>query len=408
MTPLILVANAGSSSLKFALFKRNEADQPVAEAAGEVEGIGTQPRFTVKNAAGQTLVDRAHDPDEVLHHGGAIAVIRSWVHERDRGATLLAVGHRVVHGGQHFSEPVLVDTKVLTKLEALVPLAPLHQPQCLAVIRAVQDAMPTLPQIACFDTAFHRTQPAVAQAFALPRRLTDEGVRRYGFHGLSYEYIASALPTLGPGLADARVIVAHLGSGASMCALRGGRSVATTMSFTPLDGLVMGTRCGNLDPGVLLYLMDRHGLDARALEKLLYHESGLLGVSGISSDMRTLLASDDPSAKEAIELFVYRIGRELGSLAAALGGLDAIVFTGGIGERSAVVRAQICSQAVWLGLEVDAAGNERHGPCLSTPASKVTAWVLPTNENLMIARHTLKQVMFSSGGGGLPASQVPH
>jgi acetate kinase len=313
-----------------------------------------------------------------------------------------------VHGGQHFSEPVLVDTKVLTKLEALVPLAPLHQPQCLAVIRAVQDAMPTLPQIACFDTAFHRTQPAVAQAFALPRRLTDEGVRRYGFHGLSYEYIASALPTLGPGLADARVIVAHLGSGASMCALRGGRSVATTMSFTPLDGLVMGTRCGNLDPGVLLYLMDRHGLDARALEKLLYHESGLLGVSGISSDMRTLLASDDPSAKEAIELFVYRIGRELGSLAAALGGLDAIVFTGGIGERSAVVRAQICSQAVWLGLEVDAAGNERHGPCLSTPASKVTAWVLPTNENLMIARHTLKQVMFSSGGGGLPASQVPH
>jgi acetate kinase len=408
MTPLILVANAGSSSLKFALFKRNEADQPVAEAAGEVEGIGTQPRFTVKNAAGQTLVDRTHDVDEVLHHGGAIAVIRSWVHERDRGATLLAVGHRVVHGGQHFSEPVLVDTKVLTKLEALVPLAPLHQPQCLAVIRAVQDAMPTLPQIACFDTAFHRTQPAVAQAFALPRRLTDEGVRRYGFHGLSYEYIASALPTLGPGLADARVIVAHLGSGASMCALRGGRSVATTMSFTPLDGLVMGTRCGNLDPGVLLYLMDRHGLDARALEKLLYHESGLLGVSGISSDMRTLLASDDPSAKEAIELFVYRIGRELGSLAAALGGLDAIVFTGGIGERSAVVRAQICSQAVWLGLEVDAAGNERHGPCLSTPASKVTAWVLPTNENLMIARHTLKQVMFSSGGGGLPASQVPH
>jgi acetate kinase len=331
MTPLLLVVNAGSSSLKFALFGKDKADQPVADVTGQVEGIGTQPRFTVENAAGQTLVDRAHDADEVLHHGGAMGVIHSWLHEHDRDATLLAVGHRVVHGGQHFSEPVLVDTKVLTELEALVPLAPLHQPQCLAVIRAVQDAMPTLPQIACFDTAFHRTQPAIAQAFAVPRRLTDEGVRRYGFHGLSYEYIASELPALEPELGGARVIVAHLGNGASMCALRGGRSVATTMSFTPLDGLVMGTRCGNLDPGVLLYLMDRHSLDARALEKLLYHECGLLGVSGISSDMRTLLASDDPSAKEAIELFVYRIGRELGSLAAALGGLDALVFTGGIG-----------------------------------------------------------------------------
>jgi acetate kinase len=338
MTPLLLVANAGSSSLKFALFKKDKADQPVADATGQLEGIGTQPRLTVENAAGQTLVIRAHDADEVLHHGGAIGVIRSWLHEHDRDATLLAVGHRVLHGGQHFSEPVLVDTKVLTELEALVPLAPLHQPQCLAVIRAVRDAMPTLPQIACFDTAFHRTQPDVAQAFAVPRRLTDEGVRRYGFHGLSYEYIASELPALEPELGGARVIVAHLGNGASMCALRGGRSVATTMSFTALDGLVMGTRCGNLDPGVLLYLMDPHGLDARALEQLLYHECGLLGVSGISSDMRTLLASDDPSAKEAIELFVYRIGRELGSLAAALGGLDALVFTGGIGERSANIR----------------------------------------------------------------------
>jgi len=408
MTPLLLVANAGSSSLKFTLFKKNKADQPVADATGQVEGIGTQPRFTVKNVDGQTLVDRAHDADEILHHGGAIAVIRSWLREHDRDATLLAVGHRVVHGGQHFSEPVLVDAKVLTELEALVPLAPLHQPQCLAVIRAVRDAMPTLPQIACFDTAFHRTQPAIAQAFAVPRRLTDEGVRRYGFHGLSYEYIASELPALEPELGGARVIVAHLGNGASMCALRGGRSVATTMSFTPLDGLVMGTRCGNLDPGVLLYLMDRHGLDARALEKLLYRECGLLGVSGISSDMRTLLASDDPSAKEAIELFVYRIGRELGSLAAALGGLDALVFTGGIGERSAKIRAQICRQAAWLGLELDAAGNEHHGPRLSTPASKVTAWVLPTNENLIIARHTLKQVMLSAGGGRATGVPNPH
>ena len=397
MTPLILVANAGSSSLKFALFKKNEADQPVAEAAGQVEGIGTRPRFTVNNAAGQTLVDRAHDVDEVLHHGGAIAVIRSWLHEHYQGAKLLAVGHRVVHGGQHFSEPILVNAKVLTELEALVPLAQLHLPQCIALIRAVQDVMPTLPQIACFDTAFHVTQPAIAQAFALPRHLTAEGIRRYGFHGLSYEYIASALPALRPELSRARVIVAHLGSGASMCALRDGRSVATTMSFTPLDGLVMGTRCGNLDPGVLLYLMDRHGMNPRALEKLLYHESGLLGVSGISSDMRTLLASDDPSAKEAVELFVYRIGRELGSLTAALGGLDALVFTGGIGERSAVIRAQICRRAAWLGLELDAAANERHGPCLSTPASKVTVWMLPTNEDLIIARHVLDWVRRSPG-----------
>lgn len=397
MAPLILVANAGSSSLKFALFKKNEADQPVAEAAGQVEGIGTRPRFTVNNAAGQTLVDRAHDVDEVLHHGGAIAVIRSWLHEHYQGAKLLAVGHRVVHGGQHFSEPILVNAKVLTELEALVPLAPLHLPQCIALIRAVQDVMPTLPQIACFDTAFHVTQPAIAQAFALPRHLTAEGIRRYGFHGLSYEYIASALPALRPELSSARVIVAHLGSGASMCALRDGRSVATTMSFTPLDGLVMGTRCGNLDPGVLLYLMDRHGMNPRALEKLLYHESGLLGVSGISSDMRTLLASDDPSAKQAVELFVYRIGRELGSLTAALGGLDALVFTGGIGERSAVIRAQICRRAAWLGLELDAAANERHGPCLSTPASKVTVWMLPTNEDLIIARHVLDWVRRSPG-----------
>jgi len=397
MTPLILVANAGSSSLKFALFKKNEADQPVAEAAGQVEGIGTRPRFTVNNAAGQTLVDRAHDVDEVFHHGGAIAVIRSWLHEHYQGAKLLAVGHRVVHGGQHFSEPILVNAKVLTELEALVPLAPLHLPQCIALIRAVQDVMPTLPQIACFDTAFHVTQPAIAQAFALPRHLTAEGIRRYGFHGLSYEYIASALPALSPELSSARVIVAHLGSGASMCALRDGRSVATTMSFTPLDGLVMGTRCGNLDPGVLLYLMDRHGMNPRALEKLLYHESGLLGVSGISSDMRTLLASDDPSAKQAVELFVYRIGRELGSLTAALGGLDALVFTGGIGERSAVIRAQICRRAAWLGLELDAAANERHGPCLSTPASKVTVWMLPTNEDLIIARHVLDWVRRSPG-----------
>jgi acetate kinase len=392
MTPFILVANAGSSSLKFALFRKTDANEPVAEAAGEVEGIGTQPRFTVRNAVGETVVDRSHKVDEVLHHAGAIAVIGSWLKQHYGNGELLAIGHRVVHGGQHFSEPVLVDTTVLTELEALVPLAPLHQPHSIALIRAVQHAMPAVPQIACFDAAFHTRQPAVAKTFAVPQRLTLEGVRRYGFHGLSYEYIASALPALSAELSAARVVVAHLGNGASMCAMRAGRSVATTMSFTALDGLVMGTRCGDLDPAVLLYLMDRHGMDARALEKLLYHESGLLGVSGISSDMRTLLASNEPSAKEAIELFVYRIGRELGSVVAALGGLDALVFTAGIGERSAVVRAQICRHAAWLGLELDEAANERHGPCLSKPGSKVSAWMLPTNEDLVIARHTIKRV----------------
>jgi acetate kinase len=392
MNSLLLVVNAGSSSIKFTLFHTNGTDSLVAGAAGQVEGIGTQPRFTVKDAAGQPLVDRALPVVDVSHHAGALAVIRAWLHEHHEDATLRAVGHRVLHGGRHFSEPVLVDAKVLAELEALVPLAPLHQPHNLAVIRAVREVSPELPQVACFDTAFHRTQPAIAQAFALPRRLAEEGVRRYGFHGLSYEYIASTLPALGPELAGGRVIVAHLGNGASLCALQGGRSVATTMSFTPLDGLLMGTRCGALDPGVLLYLMERHGLDARALEKLLWHESGLLGVSGISNDVRTLLASDDPRAREAIDLFVYRVGRELGSLAAALGGLDAVVFTAGIGEGSAVIRAEICRQAAWLGLELDAAANERHGPRLSTPASRVSAWMVPTNENLMIARHTLERV----------------
>jgi acetate kinase len=254
--------------------------------------------------------------------------------------------------------------------------------------------MPSLPQVACFDTAFHRTQPEVAQCFAIPRRFADEGVRHYGFHGLSYEYIASILPTLEPALADARIIVAHLGSGASLCAIHNGRSIATTMGFSPLDGLVMGTRCGNIDPGVLLYLMDRHNMNARALEQLLYHQSGLLGVSGISNDMRTLLASADPHAQEAIELFVYRAGREIGSLAAALGGLDALVFTGGIGEHSAVIRAKICRQAAWLGLELDDSANETGVSRISSSSSKVSAWVVATDENLMIANHTLRKMTF--------------
>jgi len=278
-------------------------------------------------------------------------------------------------------------------LENLISLAPLHQPHNLAAMRALLEIMPTLPQVACFDTAFHRTQSDVAQRYALPRRFTDAGVRRYGFHGLSYEYIVSVLPELDATLAKARIIVAHLGNGASLCAIQNGRSIATTMGFSPLDGLVMGTRCGSLDPGVLLYLMDHYNMNARAMEQLLYYQSGLLGVSGISSDMRTLLASDDPQAKEAIDLFVYRVGREIGSLAAALGGLDALIFTGGIGEHAAGIRAKICRQAEWLGLELDDAANDAGAMGISTAGSKLSAWVVNADENLMIAHHTLQQVV---------------
>jgi acetate kinase len=283
----------------------------------------------VQDSHGADLVEHSLAVGEIHDHASAIILIFSWLKDYFTDGTLFAVGHRIVHGGQHYSIPVLIDLKILTDLEKLIPLAPLHQPHSLAAIRSVQKILPSLPQVACFDTAFHRTQPDVAQRFALPRHFFDEGVRHYGFHGLSYEYIVSVLPAIEPSLANARIIVAHLGNGASLCAIHNGRSIATTMGLTPLDGLVMGTRCGSIDPGVLLYLMDHHNMDARALEYLLYHESGLLGVSGISNDMRTLLASNDPNAQEAIELFVYRIGREIGSLAAALGDLDALVFTAG-------------------------------------------------------------------------------
>jgi acetate kinase len=395
MNKYLLVINAGSSSIKFAVYQKDASSlQLVADAVGQIEGIGSQPSFTVKSPDGAVLVERTFAVDEANNHTDAINIIRAWLWDYLADGTLLAVGHRVVHGGQHYSLPVLIDANVLMELETLVPLAPLHQPHNLATIRVLLETMPSLPQVACFDTAYHRTQPDVAQRFAIPRRFADDGVRHYGFHGLSYEYIASILPTLEPILADARVIVAHLGSGASLCAVHKGRSIATTMGFSPLDGLVMGTRCGSIDPGVLLYLMDRHNMDARALEQLLYYQSGLLGVSGISNDMRTLLASDDPCAQEAIELFVYRVGREIGSLVAALGGLDALVFTGGIGEHSTVIRSKVCRQAAWLGLELDETVNETEVSRISTLNSKVSAWVVATDENLMIAHHTLRQVTF--------------
>lgn len=393
MNNYLLVINAGSSSIKFAVYQRDaSSSQLVADAAGQIEGIGNQPNFKVKNNHGVILVERKLSADEARDHTGAITIIRTWLQGYFAGGTLLAVGHRVVHGGQHYLAPVLIDAKILKDLENLIPLAPLHQPHNLSAIRAFQEIMPNLPQVACFDTAFHCTQPTVAQRFALPRHFFDEGVRHYGFHGLSYEYIASVLPTLEPSLADARIIVAHLGNGASLCAIHNGRSIATTMGFTPLDGLVMGTRCGSIDPGVLLYLMDHYGMEARAMEQLLYHQSGLLGVSGISSDMRTLLVSDDPCAKEAIELFVYRIGREIGSLAAALGGLDTLVFTAGIGEHSAAIRAKVCHQAKWLGLELDDSANETGSKRISSSNSKISVWILPTDENLVIAQYTLRLV----------------
>jgi acetate kinase len=395
MNKFLVVINAGSSSIKFTIYRLGSSSHLIIDANGHIDSIDNHANFTVKNAQGGILVDRVLSVREA-EHKTIIGIIHSWLLEYIANGELLAVGHRIVHGGIHYSEPVLINAKVIKDLEALIPLAPLHQTHDLAAIRAFQEIMPTLPQVACFDTAFHRTQPDVAQRFSLPRRYFDEGVRHYGFHGLSYEYITSVLPTLEPSLASARIIVAHLGNGASLCAIYNGHSIATTMGFTQLDGLIMGTRCGSIDPGVLLYLMNQHDMDAQALEQLLYHQSGLLGVSGISSDMRKLLASDDPCAKEAIELFVYRIGREIGSLAAALGGLDAFVFTGGIGELSTVIRAKVSQQAEWLGLEIDASANESGNSCISTLSSKVSAWVLATNENLMIARHT-RQLLILHG-----------
>lgn len=381
----LLVLNAGSSSLKFAVFLPE--DPPRLLLRGAFEELSTHPRFAAR-ADGAVISKKEWAPGTKLGYDGAIAHLFDWGREGVLGGRrITAVGHRVVHGGMRFSGPALIDEESLAAIEALVPLAPLHQPHSLEAIKAAWQAAPWVAQVACFDTAFHRTQPPVAQAFALPRRHAEEGIRRYGFHGLSYEYIASILPGTDPKAAGGRTVVAHLGNGASMCALLGGRSVATTMSFTPLDGLVMGTRCGALDPGVLLYLMDRHGMDARALERLLYQQSGLLGVSGESSDMRELLSSSSAAAAEALDLFVYRISREFGSLAAALQGLDAVVFTGGIGEHAAPIRERVCREASWLGLELDAEANARGGPRISKPGSRVSAWVIPTNEEAMIALH---------------------
>jgi acetate kinase len=389
MADAIAVLNAGSSSFKFSLFAQSGNDIALV-SRGQAEGLYTSPRFVAKDSAGEVIAEKAWGDGAKLGHDGALDYLVGFLRDKLAQHRLVAVGHRVVHGGLAYTKPVRIDAGVIVALEKYIPLAPLHQPHNLAPIRALLARLPELLQIACFDTAFHRTQPSVAQAFALPKSITDRGVIRYGFHGLSYEYIASVFPDCDADAAKGKVVVLHLGNGSSMCAMGNGRSIASTMGFTAADGLPMGTRCGNLDPGVVLYLMDELKMDTRAIEKLIYQQSGLLGVSGISSDMRTLQESNDPKAKAAIDLYVYRIGRELGSLAAALGGVDAIVFTAGIGENSRSLRERVCREARWLGIELDAEANARNASRISTHESRVSAWVIPTNEELMIARHTRK------------------
>ncbi len=380
--PLIGVINAGSSSLKFSIY---EGEKRLL--AGNIDGIGVRPIAIATDANGDPIAppDFARSvpasPSEVL------PTILPWARRHLGTRRLTALGHRVVHGGIRHSEPARVTPELLAELEELVPLAPLHEPHNLAPIRTAMEINPELPQVACFDTAFHRTAPELEQAFALPYTLYDEGVRRYGFHGLSYEYIASVLPERAPEIAEGRVIVAHLGNGCSACAMQARRSIATTMGFTALDGIPMGTRCGALDPGVLLHLLQQKAMTADALVDLLYRRSGMLGLSGVSSDFRELLASGEPRARFAIDFFCYNIARHIGSLAAALGGLDGLVFTAGVGENAAAIRNKICEACAWLGLELDAAANNQHQTRISTPNSRVAAFVIRTDENLMIARH---------------------
>lgn len=376
MNDLLLTLNAGSSTLKFALFDVTRLQRV---AGGSVEGIGT--------GEASLHVGEHEQCMQLDDHSQALSQVLAWMTARGDDRRLLAAGHRVVHGGLRYMSSVCIDDSVSADLTQLISLAPLHQPHNLAAITALRQLQPELPQVACFDTAFHRSQPELAQYYALPRALSDAGILRYGFHGISYEYIAGALKELA-GTMPARTVVAHLGNGASLCALADGRSVATTMGFTPLDGIPMGTRPGDLDPGVVLYLLKELGKSADEVEHTLYHESGLLGVSGISPDMRSLLVSDDAHAREAVDLFVYRIGREIGSLAAALGGLDALVFTAGIGEHAAPIRTRVCAEAAWLGVICDHQANTAARTRIDAKESRVSLWVIPTDEESMIARHT--------------------
>jgi acetate kinase len=387
MSERIAVINAGSSSIKFAIYEAGQQGDDLL-FRGQLEQIGVAPCLHAEDARGEVLAGSSWPADSLDHAGAAKKVLNTCV-ELLHGRPVSAIGHRVVHGGMDFGTPVRLDKNVIASLAKLVPLAPLHQPHNLAVIEAIAEAAPRIPQVACFDTAFHRTQPHVAQQFAVPRKYTEAGLRRYGFHGLSYEYVSTHLRAINPELAKGRVIIAHLGNGASLCALREGRSIASTMGFTAVEGLVMGTRCGSIDPGALLYLMDTYGMDARAIEDMIYRRSGLLGVSGISADMRRLRSASDPAASEAIELFVYRAVREIGSLAAGLGGLDGLIFTAGIGQNDPATRAEIAAGCGWLGVQLDPERNARSKGLISTDASRVSTWVIPTDEERIIAHHTM-------------------
>jgi acetate kinase len=380
--PLIGVINAGSSSLKFSIY---EGEKRLL--AGNIDGIDVRPNVTATDPNGDPIEPPDFARSVPASPSEALPAILPWARRHLGARKLAALGHRVVHGGMRHSKPARVTPELLAELEALVPLAPLHEPHNLAPIRTAMEINPELPQVACFDTAFHRTAPELEQAFALPYTMYEEGIRRYGFHGLSYEYIASVLPDHAPEIAEGRVIVAHLGNGCSACAMKARRSVATTMGFTALDGIPMGTRCGALDPGVVLHLIQQKGMTAEALVDLLYRRSGMLGVSGVSSDFRELLASDKPRARFAIDLFCYNAARHIGSLAAALGGLDGLVFTGGVGENAPAIREQICRASAWLGLDLDSLANNGHQNKISTPNSRVAAYMIKTDENLMIARH---------------------
>jgi acetate kinase len=391
MREAVLSINAGSSSIKFALFGMAADGELETISTGKVEGIGSSPHLIARDSDGRVLKERRWE-DRSLNHEAFLGELLSWIETLAGSSRLAGIGHRVVHGGGQFAAPQLVTKQVIEALGKLIPLAPLHQPHNLAAIFAAMAARPDVPHVACFDTAFHRTQPPVATRFAIPQPFFEEGIRRYGFHGLSYEYVARTLQQLDPVAPAERVIVAHLGNGASLCAMAGGLSIDTTMGFTALDGLMMGTRCGSIDPGVILYLQQQKGMSPDEIQRLLYEQSGLLGTSGLSGDMRELLASDHPSAREAVELFVYRVGREAGALASSLGGLDGLVFTGGIGENSPVVRALVCRRLAWLGVEIDREANEAGAPKIDTPASRVAVRIIPTDEERMIAMHTLEVV----------------
>lgn len=393
MTPVFLVLNSGSSSLKFEVFDAKGDDEPRRILRGQFEELGSKPRFKVMNAKGEVVAQSRLPEGEEVRHEQALNHLMSWLPEHGEAFSLAGIGHRVVHGGQDYSEPVKIDETTLAALERLVPLAPLHQPHNLEPIRILNRQYPDVVQIACFDTAFHHRQPQLARLFAIPRSMSKKGIRRYGFHGLSYAFLASVFGDYDEKLVKGRVVAAHLGNGASLCAIKNGASIATTMGFSALDGLPMGTRCGSLDPAIVLYLLRETKLSVDEVERLLYNKSGLLGVSGISNDMRELRvhAATHQAARLAIDLFVYRIGRELGSLIAALGGIDALVFTAGIGENDAATRAEVLRGAAWAGFELDASTNEKGGPKI-TRGSEPCAWVIPTDEELVIARAMRKMI----------------